>query len=86
LEADLSKQGLCFYLIMNAWREPLEFELPPVTNGASTWRRWIDTALEPPDEIVDWRAAPVVERGAYQAGDHSVVILVAGFDFDSNIP
>ena len=36
-------------MVLNAYWEPLEFELPPVSDGG-TWRRWIDTALETPHE------------------------------------
>jgi len=49
-------EGLCLHLIMNAYWEPLDFELPAVTHDGGTWRRWIDTALESPNEIVEWRS------------------------------
>jgi len=36
------------------------FELPPSHNDRQNqWQRWIDTALESPDDIVDWRQAAV---------------------------
>ena len=48
-EAELRQEGLRVYLILNAYWEPLDFELPPVGDGgAGPWRRWIDTALESP--------------------------------------
>ena len=44
---ELRQEGLRMYLILNAYWEPLDFELPPVgDDGASSWRRWIDTSLE----------------------------------------
>ena len=66
--AELPTQGLSLHLILNAYWEPLDFELPPVTNGGDTWRRWIDTALDPPHEIVEWNAAPPVPDRTYRAG------------------
>jgi glycogen operon protein len=65
-----------FHMILNAYWEPLEFELPSA--GETGWRRWIDTALESPDDIVDWRAATPYNGTTYQAGSRSVVVLIAG--------
>jgi glycogen operon protein len=53
-----------------------------VKDVGSPWRRWIDTALDPPHEIVEWQAAPVIPDNTYQAGPRSVVVLVAGSGFD----
>jgi isoamylase len=66
---------LFFYLILNAYWEPLEFELP-VINGAS-WHRWIDTSLDSPDDIAEWLCAPVVPNSMYRAAPRSVVALYA---------
>ena len=74
--AELPGHGLRLHLILNAYWEPLDFELPP-TLGGNTWRRWIDTALDPPEEIVEWRTAPPVADGAYHAGPRSVAVLFA---------
>ena len=54
LGAELRREGLLFYLILNAYWEPLEFELPDLGDGCS-WRRWIDTALDSPHDIVPWQ-------------------------------
>jgi glycogen operon protein len=62
-----------FHMILNAYWEPLEFELPPVPGGA--WRRWIDTFLPSPQDIVEWQTAPPVNGNSYRAGPRSVVIL-----------
>jgi glycogen operon protein len=77
LEGTVRTQGLRFYLIMNAYWEPLDFEVPPVTDSHA-WRRWIDTALEPPQDIVEWRAAPRLTHSLYRAGARSVAVLIAG--------
>jgi glycogen operon protein len=76
--AELPEEKLSFYIIFNAYWEPLEFELPAELHAAGhPWRRWIDTSLESPDDIQDWPAAPVVMGRMYRAGPRSVVVLIA---------
>ena len=78
LRVQLRKDGTLVYFIFNAYWEPLEFELPPTTNGgAFFWRRWIDTFLETPEDIVPWQVAPLVPQPVYRAGPRSVVVLWA---------
>jgi isoamylase len=79
LSVESEKEKLLFYLILNAHWDPLDFELP-ATEVASQgrWRRWIDTSLETPDDIVDWRHALPVATGSYRAGARSTVVLIAG--------
>jgi len=69
--------NLFFHVILNAYWEPLEFELPPRGNNDDTWRRWIDTSLEPPQEILEWPTAPPITERTYRAGPRSVVVLFA---------
>jgi glycogen operon protein len=76
LGAELRGEGLHFHLILNAYWEPLDFELPKVETGA--WRRWIDTALDSPEDIVPWSTAPTVPGNSYRAGARSVVVLLTG--------
>ena len=76
-EAELRREGLRVYLILNAYWEPLDFELPPAGDGgAGSWRRWIDTALESPEDIVPWRTAPALAwehlSGGGALGRHAV--------------
>jgi len=74
----MRQEQLRFHIIMNAYREPLEFALPPAgPDGAAPWRRWIDTALETPADIVPWRDAPALPGLTYRAEAHSVVALYA---------
>jgi isoamylase len=75
--AELRKEGLLFHLILNAYWEPLDFELPKLTDGGG-WRRWIDTALDSPNDIVPWQTAPTVSGDTYRAEARSVVMLFAG--------
>jgi len=74
--AELRKEGLLLHLILNAYWEPLDFELPKLDDGGS-WRRWIDTALDSPDDIVHWDKAARVKSDTYRVGDRSVVMLYA---------
>ena len=75
-EAELRREGLRIYLILNVHSEPLDFELPPAREGGtSSWRRWIDTALESPQDIVPWQMAAELSGPTYQAATHSVVVL-----------
>jgi isoamylase len=76
LSAEIRKEGILFHLMLNAYWEPLEFELPPVdAGGESPWRRWIDTALASPHDIVAWQTARAVPGYTYRSGPRSVVVL-----------
>jgi isoamylase len=78
LSLEAQKHKLRFHVILNAYWEPLDFELPPVgTADTDAWRRWIDTALDPPLDIVEWQKAPSVPGRTYRAGPRSVVMLLA---------
>ena len=75
---ELRKAGLLAHFILNAYWEPLEFELPPVHGGDDDrWRRWIDTALDSPHDIVPWQEAPSIPGSPYRAEARSVVVLFA---------
>jgi glycogen operon protein len=76
--AELPDQGLSTYLICNAYWEPLEFELPPLKGAIDArWLRWIDTALESPEDIVEWQNAAPVAECTYRAGARSVAVFWA---------
>jgi len=78
LGGELKREGILAHLIFNAYWEPLEFELPVLRDGTETWRRWIDTALDPPHDICAWNAEKPVLGATYRAGARSVVVLIAG--------
>ena len=78
LSAELRQEKLILHLILNAYWEPLDFELPAVrTEDQNPWRRWIDTARPSPDDIVEWQTAPGVEGCRYRTEARSVVALFA---------
>jgi glycogen operon protein len=72
LTAGMLEHRVFIHWIFNAWREPLYFELP---KEYGPWNRWIDTSLEPPQDIVTWEEAQPVLDYSYQAAPHSVVVL-----------
>jgi isoamylase len=66
---------------MNSYWEPLEFELPTTSDrGGHPWRRWIDTGLEPPLDIVEWQTAPALSGLKYRVEARSVVMLLRNLD------
>ena len=75
LSAELPDEGLHVFFIFNAYWEPLDFQLP--RRAGHAWRRWIDTYLESPEDIVDWDEAGSVPGDTYRAGPRSVVVLWA---------
>jgi isoamylase len=71
------QDGLMLYLMMNAYWEPLTFDLPPVQAPATDWYRIIDTALPSPADITlsdrELLAAPsyrVIARSVVLLGTH----------------
>jgi len=76
--AEIRRDHLLFHLILNAYWEPLDFELPLVGGARpNPWRRWIDTSLDSPQDIVPWTTAPSMVGQSYRAGARSVVALFA---------
>lgn len=79
--AELRKGKILLHMIMNAYWGPLDFELPPVGNGAGNpWRRWIDTALDSPYDIIPWQTAPSIPGFTYHAEPCSVVVLYSSVE------
>jgi isoamylase len=75
---ELKTEEQLLHLILNAYWEPLEFELPLVSEeSGGGWRRWIDTYLDSPYDIVEWQTAPPFKGRTYRAGPRSVVALYA---------
>jgi len=78
LSCDLPFEGMHVYLAFNAYWEPLTFELPDLElSPGNSWRRWIDTSLESPADIVPWNEAPSLSGSSYAVGPRSVIVLWA---------
>lgn len=65
-----------YHFIINAFRESLRFQLPIPASG-KPWKRWIDTALESPDDICGWHQAPPIEGKEYNVTAWSIVVLIS---------
>jgi glycogen operon protein len=79
LSAELPKENLLAHCIFNAYWEPLEFDLPPIgTAMENSWKRWIDTFLETPQDISVWQESKPVDGYKYWVGPRSVAVLWAG--------
>jgi glycogen operon protein len=74
--AELKKDNLRIHFVLNAYWQALQFELPSLDSG-STWRRWIDTSLESPNDIVDWQTTLPISGNVYPVEARSVVVLIA---------
>lgn len=79
LGGELRSERIKFHLILNGYRESLTFELPRLEDG-NAWRRWIDTALDSPQDIVPWEMAPAIDGEAYRAQPHAVIMLISGVE------
>ena len=75
---ELLEENLAFFLILNAYWEPLHFEVPQSQNARPVrWYRWIDTFLPSPNDIVPWDQPEALVSGlTYPAGPRSVVALL----------
>jgi glycogen operon protein len=69
--------GATVHWMVNAYWEPLVFELPPVPAGCpGPWRRWVDTSCDSPADISDWRRGFPTTTASYNVQPRSLVILV----------
>ena len=68
---------LLLHLIINAYWEALDFEIPVLDAAGASWRRCVDTSLDPPDDICGWADAHAVRGSTCRAQPRSVVLLLA---------
>lgn len=69
--------SMAMYYAVNAYTEPLTFELPKLSlDQKRTWKRWIDTSLPSPQDICNWNEITEIKESVYTVTPHSVVILV----------
>jgi glycogen operon protein len=71
------RERFMMHMMVNAYWEALEFEIPSVTGlPHSGWKRWIDTSRESPDDICSWEEAEAVRQTLYAMQPRSLVVLV----------
>ncbi|HEY1306183.1 MAG TPA: glycogen debranching protein GlgX [Vicinamibacterales bacterium] len=74
-------QRFLFHVMLNAYWQPLEFELPPVAAGNhQRWRRCMDTALAVGDDICTWDSAPPIESDTYTVQPRSIALFALPAD------
>jgi glycogen operon protein len=79
LTVQLKAESRYVHLMFNAYASALEFELPRIGDVETwPWRRWIDTSLASPQDIVPWEEAPPVRGDTYHVQSRSVVVLFNG--------
>jgi glycogen operon protein len=77
LTVEMRDEGVAVHLIANAYWEALEFELPQIGPPGASWRRWINTGLDSPQDIVQWEAAPPAPSSPVRAEPRSVMVFFA---------
>jgi glycogen operon protein len=73
--ATLHRGSIRLHGMINAFWEPLEFEIPP--QGPTLWRQWIDTSRPSPQDILDFAASPEISADKMRVDSRSIVILIA---------
>jgi len=73
------KGRFVIHAMINAYWEPLDFQLPPVPEQfGDRWHRWIDTWEESPDDIYDLDETPLLdEYKSYLVHPRSIVAIIA---------
>ncbi len=71
--------GDYLHVMLNAYWEPLAFELPPLKKG-ERWSRIVDTALPSPHDYCDKGKHQVINGDEYWVSGHAAVILLAHED------
>ena len=65
------------HLMINAYWEPLDFEVPPREAASDAWRVRVDTYADPPHDIYESAEAPIVEGATYRVQPRSIVMLLS---------
>ncbi len=66
------------HTMANAYWEQLKFDVPPLADFPGRyWMRWIDTALESPEDICIWDTMTVIRESTYAVQPRSTVVLFA---------
>jgi isoamylase len=69
------ENGERIHVMLNAYWEPLTFELPPC-KGAKRWRRIVDTSKTTPEDFAEVAHATVIIDPTYRVDSRSSVVLL----------
>lgn len=62
------------YMVFNSYWEELEFEVPCIEGH---WFTLVNTAAKPPEDVYDFKTAPMLETGSVKVAARSVMVFVA---------
>lgn len=66
------------FIMINAYWQPLVFELPPLRKKAeASWRLVLDTSADSPKDIFLLKKAPLIEAPKYTVNARSIVVLIS---------
>jgi isoamylase len=68
---------LLLHIIVNAYWEALDFELPVLDEAQGPWRHCIDTFRDPPHDICGWTDGEGLQSSACRVQPRSIVLLLA---------
>ncbi|MEX6689484.1 glycogen debranching protein GlgX [Danxiaibacter flavus] len=72
---------MTMHYMLNTYHEALTFEIPGPAAG-SQWKRWIDTALQSPDDVSDLENAVYISANKYELKPYSIVLLLNTKEID----
>ncbi|MBD2481737.1 glycogen debranching protein GlgX [Planktothrix sp. FACHB-1365] len=70
------EKGEYLHIMLNAYWEPLKFQIPPLSKN-ERWHRLVDTALVVPNDISSLSVAPPISVKYYHVSPRSAVVLMA---------
>jgi glycogen operon protein len=76
---------MLLHLILNAYWQALEFEVPRL-GAQESWRCCVDTYRDPPHDICRWADAPSLTGSSCRVEPRSIVILLAKIEAESEVP
>ena len=68
---------MLLHIIVNAYWEALDFELPVLDEAQGSWRHCIDTFRDPPHDICGWTDGEGLQTSACRVQPRSIVLLLA---------
>ena len=68
--------SVLMHYMINAYHEPLAFTIPAdEKNAEGKWKRWLDTSLPSPQDILAWEESPAITTQTYTLPGRSLAIL-----------